>query len=31
MGIKFDAISLFVNVLKVMVEFYRDVLGLDIE
>lgn len=31
MGIKFDAISLFVNDLKVMVEFYRDVLGVDIE
>jgi catechol 2,3-dioxygenase-like lactoylglutathione lyase family enzyme len=30
-GIKFDAISLFVNDLKIMVEFYRDVLGVNIE
>ena len=27
MGIKFDAISLFVEDIKIMVEFYRDVLG----
>jgi lactoylglutathione lyase len=31
MGIKFDAISLFVKDLKTMVEFYRDVLGVEIE
>lgn len=31
MGIRFDAISLFVKDLRTMVEFYRDVLGVDIE
>lgn len=30
MGLKFDAIGLFVNDLKTMVEFYRDVLGVEI-
>jgi len=31
MGIKFDAIGLFVNDLHIMVKFYRDVIGLEIE
>lgn len=30
MGVKFDAIGLFVGDLKRMVEFYRDVLGVEI-
>lgn len=31
MGLRFDAISLFVKDLKAMIEFYRDVLGVEIE
>ncbi len=31
MGIKLDAIGIFVKDLKVMIEFYRDVLGIDID
>lgn len=31
MGIRFDAVGLFVNDLSVMVDFYRDVIGLEIE
>jgi lactoylglutathione lyase len=31
MGIKFAAISLFVKDLKVMIDFYRDVIGVDID
>lgn len=31
MGLKFDAISLFVNDLRTMILFYRDVLGVEIE
>jgi len=31
MGVRFDMIGVFVNDLKKMVEFYRDVLGLEIE
>ncbi|MBC9786423.1 VOC family protein [Heliobacterium chlorum] len=31
MGIKFDAIGIFVGNIKKMVAFYRDVLGLDID
>jgi lactoylglutathione lyase len=31
MGIKFDMIGLFVNDLHRMVEFYKDVIGVDIE
>jgi lactoylglutathione lyase len=31
MGIRFDAIGIFVKDINVMVSFYRDVLGVDIE
>ena len=31
MGLKFDAIGIFVKDLKTMVEFYRDILGVDID
>jgi len=31
MGIKFDAIGIFVNNLKSMIEFFSDVLGVEIE
>jgi catechol 2,3-dioxygenase-like lactoylglutathione lyase family enzyme len=31
MGLKFDAFGIFVNDLHKMVEFYRDVLGVDID
>lgn len=31
MGIKLDAISIFVNDLRKMVEFYRDVIGIDVD
>ncbi|MDR3585003.1 MAG: VOC family protein [Desulfosporosinus sp.] len=31
MGIKFDAFGIFVKDLKVMIEFYRDILGVGIE
>ena len=31
MGLKFDAFGIFVKDLKTMVEFYRDVLGVEIE
>jgi lactoylglutathione lyase len=31
LGNKFDAVGLFVRDLKIMIEFYRDVLGLEID
>jgi len=31
LGIKFDAFGIFVKDLKVMIEFYRDILGVEIE
>ncbi len=31
MGIKFDAFGIFVKDLKVMIEFYRDILGVEID
>lgn len=31
MGLKFDAFGIFVKDLKVMIEFYRDILGVDIQ
>lgn len=31
MGIRFDAIGIFVGNLKAMIEFYRDVIGVDID
>ncbi len=31
MGIKFDAFGVFVKDLRVMIEFYRDILGVEIE
>lgn len=31
MGIKFDAIGIFVSNLKTMIEFYREVIGVDID
>ncbi|ODA40812.1 VOC family protein [Desulfosporosinus sp. BG] len=31
MGVKFNAFAIFVNDLKLMIEFYRDVLGIEID